>query len=48
MNQDEPMDYTDFANGETRYAENTESNKVNLSKDNARKLIDILTSSITN
>ena len=42
------MDYTDFANGEIRNDRNTESNKVNLSKDNAKKLIDILTSSITN
>ena len=42
------MDYTDFANGEIRNDRNTESNKVNLSKDNAKRLIDILTSSITN
>ena len=41
------MDYTDFASGEIRNDRNTESNKVNLSKDNAQKLIDILTSSIT-
>ena len=41
------MDYTDFANGEIRNHRNTESNKVNLSKDNAQRLIDILTSSIT-
>jgi len=44
------MDYTDFANGETRWNENIESNKVDLSlKDynglrvNAQKIIDILT-----
>ena len=43
----EDMEYTDFANGEIRNDRNTESNKVNLSKDNAQKLIDILTSSIT-
>ena len=41
------MDYADFASGEIRNDRNTESNKVNLSKDNAQKLIDILTSSIT-
>ena len=41
------MDYTDFAAGEIRNDRNTESNKVNLSKDNAQRLIDILTSSIT-
>ena len=41
------MDYTDFAAGEIRNERNTESNKVNLSKDNAQRLIDILTSSIT-
>ena len=41
------MEYTDFAAGEIRNDRNTESNKVNLSKDNAQKLIDILTSSIT-
>ena len=41
------MDYTDFAAGEIRNDRNTESNKVNLSRDNAQKLIDILTSSIT-
>jgi len=44
----EDMEYTDFANGEIRNDRNTESNKVNLSRDNAQKLIDILTSSITN
>ena len=44
------MDYTDFANGETRWNENIESNKIDLSlKDynglraNAQKIIDILT-----
>ena len=44
------MDYTDFANGETRWNENIESKKVDLSlKDynglrvNAQKIIDILT-----
>ena len=42
------MDYTDFANGETRYHENTKSLKVNLSHADATKVIDILTSSITN
>ena len=41
------MDYTDFAAGEIRNDRNTESNKVNLSRDNAQRLIDILTSSIT-
>ena len=41
------MEFTDFAAGEIRNDRNTESNKVNLSKDNAQKLIDILTSSIT-
>ena len=41
------MEYTDFAAGEIRNDRNTESNKVNLSRDNAQKLIDILTSSIT-
>jgi hypothetical protein len=44
----EDMDYTDFANGETRYHENIESNKVNLSLDNATKVIDILKNSIQN
>ena len=43
----EDMDYTDFAAGEIRSDRNTESNKVNLSRDNAQRLIDILTSSIT-
>ena len=42
------MDYTDFANGEIRNDRNNKSNQVNLSKDNAKTLIDILTSSITN
>ena len=42
------MDYTDFANGEIRNDRNSKSNQVNLSKDNAKRLIDILTSSITN
>ena len=42
------MDYTDFANGDVRSDRNNKSNQVNLSKDNAKKLIDILTSSITN
>ena len=41
------MEYTDFAAGEIRNDRNTESNKVNLSRDNAQRLIDILTSSIT-
>ena len=41
------MDYTDFANGEIRNDRNTESNKVNLNRDNAQKLIDILINSIT-
>ena len=40
------MDYTDFANGKTRYHENNESNLVNLSHANATKIIDILKSSI--
>ena len=40
------MDYTDFANNETRYHENTESVKVNLSHANATKIIDILKNSI--
>jgi hypothetical protein len=50
MNDKDPMDYTDFANSETRYYENIESSKVDLSlKDynglrvNAQKIIDILT-----
>ena len=42
------MDYTDFANGEIRTDRNPESNKVKLSHKNATKIIDILTSSITN
>ena len=44
------MDYTDFANGETRWNENIESKKVDLSlkdynglRTNAQKIIDILT-----
>ena len=41
------MNYTDFANGETRGDKNYESNKVQLSHANANKIIDILTSSIT-
>ena len=40
------MDYTDFANGKTRYHENNESNLVNLSHANATKIIDILKNSI--
>ena len=36
------MDYTDFANGETRYMENNKSKKVQLSLDNAKKIVDIL------
>jgi len=40
------MDYTDFANNETRYHENNESNLVNLSHANATKIIDILKNSI--
>ena len=50
MDQKEPMDYTDFANGETRWNENIESKKVDLSlkdynglRSNAQKIIDILT-----
>jgi len=42
----EKMDYTDFANNETRWNENNESNKVNLSLSNANKIIDILKNSI--
>ena len=42
------MDYTDFANGETRYMENNKSKKVQLSLDNAKKIVDILTDSFTN
>jgi len=41
-------EYTDFANGETRYHENIKSNKVNLSLNDATKVIDILKSSIQN
>jgi len=48
----EDMEYTDFANKETRYGElyskNNASNKVDLSLADANKVIDILTSSITN
>jgi hypothetical protein len=44
----EDMEYTDFANGEIRSDKNYESNKVQLSYKNATKIIDILTSSITN
>ncbi len=40
------MEYTDFANGKTRYHENNESNLVNLSHANATKIIDILKNSI--
>ena len=47
------MDYTDFANGETRWKENIESKKVDLSlrdynglRANAQKIIDILTDEI--
>jgi len=46
MNQNEPMDYTDFANGETRYMENNKSKKVQLSLDNAKKIVDILNGSL--
>ena len=42
------MDYTDFANGEKRSDRNYKSEKVQLSHKNATKIIDILTSSITN
>ena len=48
VNHEDPMDYTDFANGKTRYMENSKSQKVNLSHAKATKIIDILTSSITN
>ena len=40
------MDYTDFANNETRYHENNESNLVNLSHADATKIIDILKNSM--
>ena len=40
------MEYTDFANGKTRYHENNESNLVNLSHANATKIMDILKNSI--
>ena len=39
MNQDEPMDYTDFANGETRSCQSKKDNSLY----HARKLVDILT-----
>ena len=42
------MDYTDFANGEVRSDKNYSSRKVQLTHANATKIIDILTSSITN
>jgi len=42
------MEYTDFANGEVRSDKNFSSSKVQLSHSNATKIIDILTSSITN
>lgn len=48
MAGDDPMEYTDFANGKTRYMENDESRKVQLSLHNATKIIDILTDSFTN
>ena len=48
MAEDDPMEYTDFANGKTRYMENDESRKVQLSLHNATKIIDILTDSFTN
>jgi hypothetical protein len=48
VNHEDPMDYTDFASGKTRYMENSKSQKVNLSHAKATKIIDILTSSITN
>ena len=45
----EDMDYTDFASGETRWNENIESKKVDISlkdyngiRSNAQKIIDIL------
>ena len=49
MSQDEPMDYTDFANGETRFNEyggdtKEEIAKYNIVRRNAQKIIDILTS----
>jgi hypothetical protein len=47
MNQDEPMDYTDFANGETRYgdiewskADIAEYNKI---RSHAQRIVNILT-----
>ena len=40
------MEYTDFANGKTRYHENNESNLVNLSHADATKIMDILKNSI--
>ena len=46
VNQEDPMDYTDFANGETRsteYSEKQEITKYNKVRANAQKIIDILT-----
>jgi len=48
MNQEDPMDYTDFANGETRFNEyggetKEEIAKYNIVRRNAQKIIDILT-----
>ena len=40
MNQDDPMEYTDFANGVTRY----KAEKAGEVKYHTNKLIDILTS----
>ena len=40
------MEYTDFANGKTRYHENNESNLVNLSHADATKIMNILKNSI--
>ena len=40
------MEYTDFANGKTRYHENNESNLVNLSHADATTIMDILKNSI--
>ena len=42
------MDYTDYANGEKRCDKNYASEKVQLSYDNAKKIVDILTKSFTN
>ena len=44
----EDMEYTDFANGEKRCDKNYASEKVQLSYDNAKKIVDILTKSFTN